>query len=83
MQLWLAVVKKKKTWNFMYMKPHPLKIQNVVCRSCTLTLTMLWADSAADKLVIFFLFFLENRTWHFMQIVSLGDKLHEVSDPIF
>ena len=30
-----------------------------------------------------FLFFLENRIWHFMQIVSFGDNLHEVSDPIF
>ena len=29
--------------------------------------TMLWANSAYDKLVIFFL---ENRIWHFMQIVS-------------
>ena len=35
-----------------------------------LTLTKLWADSADDKFVIFFLFFLENRIWHFMQIVS-------------
>ena len=26
-----------------------------------LTLTTLWADSADNKLVIFFLFFLENR----------------------
>ena len=31
----------------------------------------------------FFLFFLENRIWHFMQIVSIGDNLHEVLDPIF
>ena len=30
-----------------------------------------------------FLFFLENRIWHFMQIVSLEDTLHEVSNPIF
>ena len=36
-----------------------------------------------DKLVIFFLYFLENRFWHIMQIVSLGDNLHDVSDPIF
>ena len=48
-----------------------------------LHLTTLWADSADDKLMIIFLFFLENRIWHFMQIVSLGDNLHEVSDPIF
>ena len=31
---------------------------------------MLQADSADDKLVIFFLFFLENTIWHYMQIVS-------------
>ena len=43
---------------------------------------MLWADSADNKLVIFFLFFLENRIWHFMQIVSKEDSLHEVLDPI-
>ena len=35
------------------------------------------------KLMIFFLFFLENRIWYFMQIVSLGDNLHAVSNPIF
>ena len=39
-----------------------------------------YADSADDK---FGIFFLENRTWHFMEIVSLGDSLHEVSYPIF
>ena len=44
---------------------------------------MLWANSADDKLMKFFLFFLENRIWHFVQIVSLGDNLHEVSDPVF
>ena len=32
---------------------------------------------------IFSFFFLENRILHFMQIFSLGDNLHEVSDPIF
>ena len=25
----------------------------------------------------------ENRIWHFMQIVSLGDNLHEMSNPVF
>ena len=25
-------------------------------------------------------FFLENRIWHFMQIVSIGDNLHETSN---
>ena len=31
--------------------------------------TRLWADWANNRMVIFFLFFLENRIWHFMQIV--------------
>ena len=34
-------------------------------------------NSADDKL-IFFLFFPENRLWHIMQTVSLGDNLHEI-----
>ena len=32
---------------------------------------------------IFSLFFPENRIWHFMQIVSIGDNLHEMSDAVF
>ena len=35
-----------------------------------LTLTTLWANSADNKLMIF-LFFPENRIWHFLQIVSI------------
>ena len=31
----------------------------------------------------FFLFFQENRIWYFMQIVSNGDDLHEMSNPVF
>ena len=37
-----------------------------------LTLTTLWANSAEDKLVIFFP---ENRIWHFIQT---EDNLHEI-----
>ena len=48
-----------------------------------LTYTTLWAFLADGKLMIFFLFFLENRIWHFMQIVSSGDNLHEISNPVF
>ena len=33
--------------------------------------TTLWANSADDKLVMFFLFAPENRFWDFMQIVSM------------
>ena len=50
-------------------------------QSILLTLTMLWANSADDKPMIFFLISLENVIWHFMQIVSLKDNLHEVSNP--
>ena len=49
----------------------------------SLTFTTLWAFSADDKMMLFFLFFPENRIWHFMQIVSLGDNLHEMSNPVF
>ena len=47
-----------------------------------LTFTTLWAFSA-DRKLIFFLFFPENRIWHFMQIVSSGDNLHAMSNPVF
>ena len=47
------------------------------------SLTVLYTYSADDKLIIIFLFFLENRIWHIMQIVSSGDNLHEVSNFIF
>ena len=32
---------------------------------------------------IFYLFLPENRIRHFMQIVSIGDNLHEMSYPFF
>ena len=44
---------------------------------------MPWANLADDKLVIFFLVFLENKNWHFMQIISQWDNLHEMSNLIF
>ena len=28
-------------------------------------------------------FFPENKIWHFMQILSNGDNLHEMSTPVF
>ena len=45
--------------------------------------TTLWAFSVDDKLMIFFLYFHENRIRHFMLIVSSGDNLHEMSYPVF
>ena len=43
-----------------------------------LTFTSLCANLADNKLMIFFLFFQVSRIWHFMQIVSIGDSLHEM-----
>ena len=39
-----------------------------------LSFKTLWAYSADIKLVIFFLFFSENKTWNFKQIVSTKDN---------
>ena len=36
-------------------------------------MTTLWANSADNNLLIFFLIFPENRFWHVMQIASLKD----------
>ena len=41
------------------------------CKVRNLTLDTGWADSGVDNLMkFFFLFFPENKIWHFMQIVS-------------
>ena len=38
----------------------------------------------ADNILKYFSFiFLENKLWHFMQIVSLGDNIHDMSKPYF
>ena len=38
----------------------------------------------ADIILIFFLlFFRENKTWNFMQIVCWSDNSQEISSPIF
>ena len=57
---------------------------NIFCnRSNSITFISLWANSADDNLVIVFLFCPEKMIWHFMQIVSNGDNLHETSNPVF
>ena len=40
-----------------------------------------WVKISAE-VKYFSYFFPENRLWHFMQIVSIGDNLHEMSKPI-
>ena len=47
----------------------------------TLTLTTLGLFSRRQ--MWYFLFFPVNRILHFMQIVSIGDALHEMSNPVF
>ena len=53
----------------------------------SLIFTTLLANSVDVKLMTVFLFFTENRIRQFMQIVSNvvsnGDKLHEMLNPIF
>ena len=44
---------------------------------------LLWAYSANGKFMIFFLFFPENRIRQYMQIVSNGDILYKISNPVF
>ena len=39
--------------------------------------------SADDKVLIFFSYISLNRFWHSMQIVSIGDNLHGMSNPVY
>ena len=53
------------------------------CNKLKLTLSMLWKNFSRHHFEIFFTFSPENRIRHFMQIVSIGDNLHAMSNPIF
>ena len=46
-------------------------------------LSTLGKISADDIFKYFILYFPENKLWHFMQIVSSGDNLQEMSKHIF
>ena len=68
---------EQETWLLQFCQAYSsIKLSN-------LTFTTLLANAADYKLVTFFLFFPENRIWHFMQIVSIGDNLHEMLNPVF
>ena len=57
--------------------------QHQVCMDDPLRLSTLGKIFSRRHFEIFFLiFFPENRFWHFMQIVSIGDNLHEMSNPV-
>ena len=55
------LLKKKNTQKKSRMLSAALLIGALRVNICFLTFTMLWANSADDKLMKFFLFFLENR----------------------
>ena len=80
--MWVVCQRNFKIYFFKKSKTK-FKITSGAVWIGTLTFTTLWAFSADDKMMLFFLFFPENRIWHFMQIVSLGDNLHEMSNPVF
>ena len=56
---------------------------SAVVVTSALTFAIVLANSADNKLIIFFLIFPENRIRHFMQIVSIGDNVYEISKPVF
>ena len=55
----------------------------MACLSSLLTISMLGKISADDILIFLFFFPPENRIWHFMQIVSTRDNLHDMSNSVF
>ena len=48
-----------------------------------ITLNCLWADSADDKYWWYFSYFSQKTGFNVMQIVSLGDNLHDMLNPVF
>ena len=63
-------------------------MQNAKSGKCTLNIKLNLMLCTLGKIFsrrhteIFFLFSTENRIWLFMQIVSNGDNLHEMSNPV-
>ena len=58
-------------------------ILNFTALPSVLTLTILGKNFSRWYFEIFVYFFPENWIWHFMQIVSIGDNLHEMLKPTF
>ena len=66
-----------KSMSKRHSTPHLIVIE-------TLPFVTSWANSADDKLMIYiFLFSIENKSWHFMQIVFIGDNFHEMAKAVF
>ena len=53
-------------------------------KNSSVTLTFSIVGKVSDGILKYIWFLPENRHWHFMQIVYLGDdSLHEILKPIF
>ena len=83
------MLRSSETLFFLYAKTLIVSVESSwLCLLSPMVKTPLTlAVSAIDKisrrkLMILFLYFAENRIWYFMQIVSWGDSLHEMSNPI-
>ena len=73
-------------WTFILRKTHLHFILKLISEyKNEVKFTSLWANLADDKLILFLDYFPQNidSGWHFMQIVSWGDNLHEMPRPIF
>ena len=60
------IFSEKKKFRMLYLLQFWITLQR-------LTFATLCANSEDGKLLLFFLFFPENRIWHFMQIVSIWE----------
>ena len=58
-------------WRQFHKMSSPISLKKKSFKLLSLAFTMLWANSADDKLMIFLIFFfLQITIWNFMQIVS-------------
>ena len=74
--IWIFLSYKIRAAGFYPQSCYPIMI------SLLLTLCMMGKISA-DNILKYFSYFQENKIWHFMQIVSFGENMCEMSDPIF
>ena len=71
-KIWIGIKKQELSFEYSFIWSY---------ENDGLTFITFWTNSTDDTLMIFFLDFPENRICHFMQIVSSGDNLHEMSKP--
>ena len=73
------MLKKNKKKN----KQSPFKILSAAVVIGILTITTLWANSADDRLMTFFLYFSQKTGFDISCKSSPIDSLHEISKPVF